>query len=119
MSMNLNMRTYIRSVISIGELMMEIHGGAQRDQGMNLAILDGDGISQSAAEWEVLRKNFKPLKPEQTHAIYDQLVYALIVWEGKRGHLNGEVTEGTTTQIRKVLLSRMLQPGSHFIQWKH
>jgi hypothetical protein len=104
-------------MINIGDLIMQIHGGAQRDQGMNLAILNGDGLAESPAEWEVLRKNFRPLKLEQSHAIYDQLVYPLIFWEGTGGcgHLNGELTEKTTTQIRKVLISLMLQPRTHFL----
>jgi hypothetical protein len=104
-------------MIDRGNLILEVHGGANKDEGMNMAILTCDGISDGPAAWQVLKGNYTIVKLHQTEALYDQLVYPLMFWEGRGGCgvLQGEETEKITTQIRRVIISLMLQPRGYFI----
>jgi hypothetical protein len=87
------------------------------DEGMNLAILNAEGLLLNEHEMEVLRNSYQPQKPCQFHMLYDQLVYPLIFWTGSVGcgiH-RSENLQGSMILIRKVLISLILQPRDHFI----
>jgi hypothetical protein len=49
--------------------------------------------------------------------LYDQFVYPLIFWTGSGGSgvMESEKLQGSTTLIRKVLISLILQSRDHFI----
>jgi hypothetical protein len=89
----------------------------ESDEGMNLAIFNAEGIALNHHELEVLEKSYKRQQLSQNHMLYDQLVYPLIFWTGSGGCgiTESENLQGSTTLIRKVLISLILQPRNHFI----
>jgi hypothetical protein len=110
-------QTFMKESIDLGNRIMDVSGVAPKDEGMNLAILNCDGISDGAPEWTALRDDYTKIKLHQTDAAYDQLVYPLIFWQGQGGCgiLTDEDGVKASNQIRKVLICLMLQPRGHFI----
>jgi hypothetical protein len=88
------------------------------DEGMNLAIFNAEGLLLKDHEMEVLRNSSQAEKLSQFHMHYDQLVHPLICWNGSGGCgiRESEKFPGSTTLIRKVLMSLILQPRDHFIE---
>jgi hypothetical protein len=87
------------------------------DDGMNLAIVNGEEALFDDHQLEVVRNSYPTQKLSQVYMLYDQLVYPLIFWTGSRGCgvMESEKLQGCTTLIRKVLISLLLQPRDHFI----
>jgi DNA polymerase III delta prime subunit len=116
LSKNKTLRRYLRdrlnSVREIANVSMN-----EPDEGMNLAIFNAEGPLLEDHQMEVLRMSYQSEKLSQFHMRYDQLVYPLIFWNGSGGcgiH-ESEKLQGSTTLIRKVLISLILQPRDHFI----
>jgi hypothetical protein len=55
------------------------------DQGMNLAIFNADGSLLIGQEIEAVKNCYQTNKLSQNLMLYDQLVYALIFWDGHGG----------------------------------
>jgi hypothetical protein len=87
------------------------------DTGMNLAIMNADGISAQSAEFTALKTTYAVKRIKQWIIEYDQLASPLIFWNGKGacGAIDAETIQGLTKRIRKVLICLMLQPRDHFI----
>jgi hypothetical protein len=64
---------------------MQIGVLGSTDQGMNLAILNSDRIQEHSPEWVALRDHYTSEKLPQTLALYDQLIYPFIFWNGEGG----------------------------------
>jgi hypothetical protein len=114
---NETLRNHVRNRIDTAVQRMQVHLVGSADDGMNLAIMNADGISAESAEFEVLHNTYRARKIKQWTIEYDQLVYPLIFWNGKGGC--GVMTDapmhGSTKRIRKALICLMLQPRDHFI----
>jgi hypothetical protein len=86
-------------------------------RGMNLAILNADGMSAESAEFQVLKATYQLEKIIQWTTQCDQLIYPLIFCKGKGGceAKPGQTMQGWTKLIRKVLICLTLQPRGHFL----
>jgi hypothetical protein len=67
---------------------------------------------------EVIRISYHPQKLSQTHILYNQLVY---LWtfcggSGRCDVMESGKLQGSTTLIRKGLMSFILEPRDHFIR---
>jgi DICT domain-containing protein len=58
------------------------------DTGINLAVINTDGIWARSAEWELIHVSYRVTTVFQCRAVYDHLVYPLIFWNGKGGCRN-------------------------------
>jgi hypothetical protein len=87
------------------------------EAGMNLAILNADGISPPSADLQVLKATYQLENVAHWTTQYDQLIYPLIFWNGKGGcgAKQGETMQGSTKRIGKILICLMLQPRDHFL----
>jgi hypothetical protein len=86
-------------------------------EGTNLAIFNAEELLLNKNETEVLRRSCQPQKFCKYQMLYDQLVYPQIFWTGLSGFwiLESEKLQGSTTPIRKFLVSLNLQSPDHFI----
>jgi hypothetical protein len=103
---------YVRDHVQKAIVEMQISVPGSTDQGMNLAIGNCDRIQQHSAQWMALRDKYMSQMLPQTSALYDQLIYPLIFWngEGGLGIIKKERLPGATTRIGKILICLMLQP---------
>jgi hypothetical protein len=70
---NKKLQTYIRNRVEILVQVIDVAGRNSAGEGMNLAILNCDGIAEGSAEWNALHMKYGVTKLNQTRAIYDQL----------------------------------------------
>jgi hypothetical protein len=108
---------YLHDHIQKAVLQMQIGVPGSTHQGMNLAILNPDGIQEHSAEWVARRNHYTTEKLPQTSALADQLIYPLIFWNGQGGlgMIKNESVQGVTTRFRKIVICLTLQPREHFI----
>jgi hypothetical protein len=87
------------------------------DAGMNLAIVNVEGLLLNEREMEAFRKKDSPQNLCQFQMLYHQFMYPLIVWTGSgwRGTLASDKLQGSTTLIRKDFILPFLKPHDHFI----
>jgi hypothetical protein len=79
------LRDHVRRRLStaVADMQMVLIGSA--DTGMNLAIMNPDGISAQSTEFTVLEATYAAKRIKKWTIEYGQLVYPLIFWNGKRG----------------------------------
>jgi hypothetical protein len=96
---------------------MQIAVPRTTNQGLNLAILNSDGIQKHSGEWVALRNHSASDKLPSTSALSDKLIYRSIFWNGQGGlgMIKNESVPGVTTRFRKVLIYLILRPRDHFI----
>jgi hypothetical protein len=87
------------------------------DRGMNLAIMNADGISAQFAEFTIFQAINAVKRIKQWTIEDDQLVYPSPFWNstGVCGAIDAETTQRSTKRIHKVLICLMLQLRNHFI----
>jgi hypothetical protein len=116
LSQNRRLQGYLRdrldSLREIAAVAMD-----EPDDGRNLAIVNAESALIDDHQLTVVRNSYHTQKLSQGHVLYDQLVYPLVFWTGSGGCgvMESEKVQGCTTPIRKVLISRILQPRDHFI----
>jgi hypothetical protein len=111
------LKNYVRDRISNAVDSMRLLLVGSPDPGMNLAILNADGISADSTEFQALKSTYQVEKVAQSTTQYDQLIYPLRFWNGKGGCgvKPGDTIQGSTKLIRKGLICLMLQPRDHFL----